>query len=282
VFIDCEPESWNMSPAALKRAFLDAKTKGNPLPKAVIVVHLYGQNADMDPIMDVCDHYNVPIIEDAAESLGATYKGKASGVMGKFGIYSFNGNKIITTSNGGMLVSDDEEAVNKIRFWSTQSKDNFSHYQHSEVGFNYRLSNVLAGIGRGQLLVLNDRIQARRNIFKRYFDQLSKVRGIHFMPEASYGTATRWLTTLTLDPSQIAKKPEEIVTQLDSANIETRRVWKPMHLQPLYRNYPYYCHENGRSVSDELFEKGICLPSGSSLTEIEQDRIIEYVKMAIT
>ena len=186
VFIDSEPQSWNMSPDALERAFHEAKKNGK-IPKAVMIVNLYGQSANMEPLLAICDHYGVPVLEDAAESLGATYKGKASGTFGHFGIFSFNGNKIITTSGGGMLVSDDLEALKKARFWATQARDSARHYQHSEVGYNYRLSNVLAGIGRDQLQVLNDRIDARRCVFERYYIALSGVKGLEFMPEATYG-----------------------------------------------------------------------------------------------
>ncbi len=280
VFIDCEPTSWNMSPVALKQAFIEAEKIGQ-IPKAVIVVNLYGQSADMDPILKICNHYNVPVIEDAAESLGATYKGKASGTLGKFGIYSFNGNKIITTSNGGMVVSDDLEALNKIRFWSTQSKEVSNYYHHCEVGFNYRLSNILAGVGRGQLMVLDDRIKARRKIFQRYFDELSKIDGVHFMQEAPYGKSTNWLTVLTLEPSKIETTPEKVISLLEENNIEARHVWKPMHLQPLYKKYKYFPHEKEKSVSDQLFEQGICLPSGSNLSLEEQERIIETIKKEI-
>jgi len=277
VFIDSEPSSWNMSPVALERSFKEAEKVGI-IQKAVIVVNLYGQSADMDPILDICNHYNVPVIEDAAESLGATYKGKASGTIGKFGVFSFNGNKIITTSNGGMIVSDDLEALSKIRFWSTQAKEASNYYQHREVGYNYRLSNVLAGIGRGQLMVLNDRIEARRKIYKQYSEELSPIKGIEFMQEASYGKSTHWLTVLTLNPTQSGITPEKLIAALEANNIEARHVWKPMHLQPLYKNYKYYPHEEGKSVSDELFERGICLPSGSNLSTEQQSRIIDCIK----
>jgi pyridoxal phosphate-dependent aminotransferase EpsN len=277
IFIDSEPNSWNMSPAALKRAFIDAENSGH-LPKAVIVVNLYGQSADMDPILEICNHFKVPIIEDAAESLGATYKGKASGTIGRFGIYSFNGNKIITASNGGMLVSNDLEALNKARFWSMQAKDSFNYYHHSEVGFNYRLSNILAGIGRGQLMVLNNRINARRKIFQQYYEELSSFKGVQFLTEASFGKSTHWLTVLTIDPSQSGTTVEQIIDMLEANNIEARRVWRPMHLQPLYKHSKYYTHEKGRNISEELFENGICLPSGSNLSLEDQGRIIQLIK----
>ncbi|TDL32510.1 pyridoxal phosphate-dependent aminotransferase [Jeotgalibacillus sp. S-D1] len=274
VFIDSEPESWNMSPAALKRAFLQAEEQGT-IPKAVVVVNLYGQSADMDEIKAICDQYQVPIVEDAAESLGATYKGKASGTIGKFGIYSFNGNKIITTSNGGMIVSEDLAALDKIRFWSTQAKDGSEHYQHSEVGYNYRMSNILAGIGRGQLMVLDDRVDARRNVFKRYEEAFSGLNGIEWMPESLFGRSTRWLTALTIDPTIIKSSPEQLIAALNNENIEARRLWKPMHLQPLYQQYEYFPHIENESLSDKLFETGLCLPSGSNLTPHQQNRVID-------
>ncbi|NEN80771.1 aminotransferase class I/II-fold pyridoxal phosphate-dependent enzyme [Paenibacillus elgii] len=280
VFIDSEPESWNMSPQALERALSEAKRAGK-LPKAVVVVNLYGQSADMDPLLDLCDQYGVPVIEDAAESLGATYKGRASGTLGRFGVYSFNGNKIITTSGGGMLVSDDLEALEKARYWATQARDPAPHYEHSEVGFNYRMSNVLAGIGIGQLHVLPERVETRRAIFAAYAEALGSMEGVEFMPEASFGSATRWLTTLTVDPQIARTTSGDIIRALAEANIESRPVWKPMHLQPLFQGCAYYPHQEGHSVSDRLFEQGICLPSGSSLTETEQAKVIEIVKTLV-
>ncbi|WP_285854155.1 DegT/DnrJ/EryC1/StrS family aminotransferase [Paenibacillus elgii] len=280
VFIDSEPESWNMSPQALERALSEAKRAGK-LPKAVVVVNLYGQSADMDPLLDLCDQYGVPVIEDAAESLGATYKGRASGTLGRFGVYSFNGNKIITTSGGGMLVSDDLEALEKARYWATQARDPAPHYEHSEVGFNYRMSNVLAGIGIGQLHMLPERIETRRAIFAAYAEALGSMEGVEFMPEASFGSATRWLTTLTVDPQVARTTSGDIIRALAEANIESRPVWKPMHLQPLFQGCAYYPHQEGHSVSDRLFEQGICLPSGSSLTETEQAKVIEIVKTLV-
>lgn len=280
VFIDSEPESWNMSPQALERALSEAKRAGK-LPKAVVVVNLYGQSADMDPLLDLCDQYGVPVIEDAAESLGATYKGRASGTLGRFGTYSFNGNKIITTSGGGMLVSDDLEALEKARYWATQARDPAPHYEHSEVGFNYRMSNVLAGIGIGQLHRLPERIETRRAIFAAYAEALGSMEGVEFMPEASFGSATRWLTTLTVDPQIAGTTSGDIIRALAEANIESRPVWKPMHLQPLFQGCAYYPHQEGHSVSDRLFEQGICLPSGSSLTETEQAKVIEIVKTLV-
>ena len=277
VFIDSEPDSWNMSPAALERAFDDARKEGQ-LPKAVIVVNLYGQSADMDPILELCNAYGVPVLEDAAESLGATYKGKASGTFGRFGVYSFNGNKIITTSGGGMLVSDDTDALKKARFWATQARDPARHYQHSEMGYNYRMSNICAAIGRGQLRVLEERIQRKREIFEIYQEQLGSIPGISFMPEASFGRSNRWLTVMTLDPSIIKRGPWELVDYLEEHNIESRPVWKPMHRQPLFEGAKYYPHDENSSVSDTLFETGICLPSGTSMTDQDIERVIDEIR----
>lgn len=280
VFIDSEPESWNMSPVALERAFKDAEISGE-IPKAVIVVDLYGQSADFSPILDICNRYGVPVLEDSAEALGTTYRGKYCGTLGKFGVFSFNGNKIITTSGGGMLVSDDLEALKKARFWATQSRDPARHYQHSEVGYNYRLSNILAGIGRGQLMVLDERIKARRAVFQRYFEAFSGINGIAFMPEAPYGTSTRWLTTLTVDTKRCGLSADQIMDVLAAENIESRPVWKPLHLQPLFSECKYYSYKEGHSVSDYLFNNGVCLPSGSNLTLDEQQKVIETVKKLI-
>ena len=280
VFIDSEPETWNMSPSALERALREASKQGKP-PKVVIVVHLYGQNADMTPLLALCHQYHVPVVEDAAESLGTTYKGKASGTMGKFGVYSFNGNKILTTSGGGMIVSDDLEALQKMRFWSTQARDAAIHYQHSEMGYNYRLSNVLAGIGRGQLRVLDAHIQARRLIFQRYFEALSDLDGVEFMPEADFGRSNHWLTALTIDPKICGTDAKQIIAHLAEQNIESRPVWKPLHLQPLFQGCRYYPHRINHTISDRFFERGLCLPSGSNLTEEDQERVIDCIRKTI-
>ncbi|MBW7474261.1 aminotransferase class I/II-fold pyridoxal phosphate-dependent enzyme [Paenibacillus oenotherae] len=276
VFIDCDFETWNMSPQALERALIAARRE-NRLPKAVIVVNLYGQSADMDPIVDLCERFGVLIIEDAAESLGATYKGRASGTIGAYGIYSFNGNKIITTSGGGMLVSGNVDALAKARYWSTQARDPALHYEHSEVGYNYRLSNVLAGIGRGQLELLEERVNARRAVFSRYEQVFRDVEGFTFMPEAAYGRSTRWLTALTVNPRIAGVTATELIKALAAENIEARPVWKPMHLQPLLRKYDYFPHTEQFSVSDQLFRQGICLPSGSSMSQQEQERVIACI-----
>jgi len=276
VFIDSERESWNMSPIALEKAFKEAEETNN-LPKAVIVVNLYGQSADMDPIQEICNRYNVPIVEDAAESLGATYKDKMSGTLGKYGIFSFNGNKIITTSGGGMLVSDDTEALSRARFLATQARDQAPHYQHSKMGYNYRMSNILAGVGRAQLEVLDERVNARREVFDRYKIAFSEIEAIEMMPEASFGRSTRWLTALTINPEKTTLKPMDLINYLNEHNIEARPVWKPLHLQPLFDGIKYFTHGE-ESISDYLFYNGVCLPSGSNMTVEQQQRVIEQVK----
>ncbi|GAK57141.1 DegT/DnrJ/EryC1/StrS aminotransferase [Candidatus Vecturithrix granuli] len=280
IFIDSEPDSWNMSPLALERAFKDAEQTGK-FPKAVIIVNLYGQSANFDPLLTLCQQYDVPVIEDAAESLGASYKGKASGTFGAFGIYSFNGNKILNTSGGGMLVSDDREALEKCRFWATQARDPARHYQHSEIGYNYRLSNVLAAIGRGQLRWLDDRIAERRRIFDRYVEQLGNRDGIEFMPEAPTGRSNRWLTVLTLDPHRCPLTPNQVLDALEQENIEGRPVWKPLHLQPVFAGSLYYPHEEHADFSTTVFTQGLCLPSGSNLTEEDQDRVIACLQRVL-
>ncbi|MDM5190850.1 aminotransferase class I/II-fold pyridoxal phosphate-dependent enzyme [Bacillus sp. DX4.1] len=281
VFIDSEPETWNMSPQALERALRDANEK-EILPKAVIVVNLYGQSAKMDEILSLCNKYDVPVIEDAAESLGSFYKGKASGTFGKFGVYSFNGNKIITTSGGGMLVSNEVEALKKARFLATQARDPAPHYQHSELGYNYRMSNILAGVGRAQLQVLQDRVQARRRIFDRYYQELSHIPGIKFMPELENTYSNRWLTALTVDEEKAGVSIQELLKQLENENIEARPVWKPLHMQPLFEGITYYPHSDCEDVASKLFETGLCLPSGSSMTEKDQTRVIACIKNILT
>ena len=276
VFIDSEPASWNMSPAALERALAAAAAAGR-LPRAVVVVNLYGQSADYSRILPLCEKYGVPVVEDAAESLGAVYGGRKSGSWGRLGVFSFNGNKIITTSGGGMLISDDVEAIEKARFWAAQARDPAPHYQHSEMGYNYRLSNVLAAIGRGQLKVLEERVEARRRVFDFYYRALSGVRGLEFMPELPGSRSTRWLTVLTVDPAACGVTAREIIAALEEENIESRPVWKPMHLQPLFAGCAYYPHREGESVSDYLFEHGLCLPSGSSMTEADLERVAECI-----
>lgn len=273
VFIDSERESWNMDPDLLAEA-LEQKARQGRLPRAVVLVHLYGQSANIDPIKEACDRYGVPILEDAAEALGSTYKGRAPGTFGKCGIYSFNGNKIITTSGGGMLVSEDKELIDHARKLSTQARDPAPHYQHSEIGYNYRLSNVCAGIGRGQLRVLEERVQARRRNFEFYQQALGDLPGIEFMPEAPWGRHSRWLTCITIDPEKFGADRETVRLALEAENIESRPVWKPMHLQPVFAEYETF----GGKVAEDLFERGLCLPSGSNLTETELQRVVDVIR----
>ncbi|MED4209301.1 aminotransferase class I/II-fold pyridoxal phosphate-dependent enzyme [Priestia megaterium] len=281
VFIDSEPEAWNMSPQALARALQDASIEG-ALPKAVIVVNLYGQSAKMDEILSLCNQYNIPVIEDAAESLGSTYKGKASGTFGKFGVYSFNGNKIITTSGGGMLVSNDVAALQQARFLATQARDSAPHYQHSQLGYNYRMSNILAGVGRAQLQVLETRVEARRQIFERYYQELAGLTGITFMPELSNTKTNRWLTVLTINEKEAGISAAQLVQAFTEQNIEARPVWKPLHMQPLFQGVRYYPHSENDDVAQLLFQTGICLPSGSNMTEDDQNRVIKCLKKALS
>jgi dTDP-4-amino-4,6-dideoxygalactose transaminase len=273
VFIDSEKDSWNLDPELLD-SFLKQRAKVNRLPKAVMVVHLYGQTANMDPIMETCRAHGVMVIEDAAEALGADYRGRSPGSFGHMGIFSFNGNKIITTSGGGMLVSDDESVIARARKLATQARDPAPHYQHTEIGYNYRLSNVLAGIGRGQLQVLEERVLQRRANFDFYVESLSDLPGVTFQPEAEWGRHTRWLTCLTVNPAASGSDRETIRTHLESLNIEARPVWKPMHLQPLYSGYEVV----GGEVADGLFEFGLCLPSGSNLKDEEKHRVVAAVR----
>jgi dTDP-4-amino-4,6-dideoxygalactose transaminase len=276
VFIDSDKLSWNMDPHLLEAA-LEQRAKIGKLPKAVIIVHLYGQSADIDPILKACQQYGVPTIEDAAEALGATYKGRSPGTFGTIGIFSFNGNKIITTSGGGMLVSEDASITSKAKFLATQARDPAPHYQHSEIGYNYRLSNVLAGIGRGQLMVLSDRVAARRRNCEVYQQALGNLPGIEFMPEAPWGSATRWLTCLTIDPIAFGVDREHVRLALAEAQIEARPVWKPLHLQPIFKDYDCF----GGEVAEELFDLGLCLPSGSNLSDQDLACVIdEIVKCA--
>ncbi|MCL1875155.1 MAG: DegT/DnrJ/EryC1/StrS family aminotransferase [Synergistaceae bacterium] len=276
VFIDSEPESWNMSPAALLRAFQNAEKEGLT-PGAVFIVNLYGQACDMDAINKICSDYGAPVIEDAAESLGATYKGKQTGSFGKYSVLSYNGNKIITTSGGGMLLSDDEEGIAKAKFLSTQARDAAPWYEHTTLGYNYRMSNILAAIGRGQMLHLEARIAARRKIFDNYVKAFSDIEEFSFMPEPEWSCTNRWLTTLLIDESSDVT-PLNVIDELAKLNIESRPVWKPMHLQPVFKGCSYWRHEEDNDVSAYLFKRGLCLPSGSSLTESQQERVINAVR----
>ena len=273
VFIDSDRTSWNMDPALLAQELDDRAAKGK-LPKAVVVVHLYGQSADLDPILAACARHGVPLIEDAAEAMGTLYKGKQVGQLAPLGIFSFNGNKIITTSGGGMLVAHDLAHVEKARFWSQQARDPGIAYEHTEAGFNYRMSNVLAGIGRGQLEVLDERVEARRAIALRYRDAFADLPGITLMPQAPYGRHTNWLSVFLLDERAFGATRADVIAALEEENIESRPVWKPMHLQPLFADAPRV----GGAVAEDLFRRGICLPSSSSLTLADQERVIGLVR----
>jgi dTDP-4-amino-4,6-dideoxygalactose transaminase len=270
VFVDCDQASWNMDPNLLAEEMETAAARGKT-PKAVIAVDLYGQCADLGPIRASCERHGVALVEDAAEALGATYRERAAGTFGHIGVFSFNGNKIITTSGGGMLVSDRKEWVERARFLSQQARDPAPHYQHSVVGYNYRLSNLLAAVGRGQLRVLDDRVRRRRANNAFYREALSGVDGVEFMPEASYGRSNCWLTCILVDPARFGAGREDIRLHLESLNIEARPVWKPMHLQPVFA----HCRVRGRSVSADLFDRGLCLPSGTNLTESDLGRVVE-------
>lgn len=271
VFIDSERKTWNMDPKALEKAF-----QKYPNPKAVIAVHLYGTPAKIDEIKEICDKHGVPLIEDAAESLGATYKDKQTGTFGKYGIYSFNGNKIITTSGGGMLVSDDEERVAKVRFWATQAREKARHYEHKEIGYNYRMSNIVAGIGRGQLRVLDERIGQKTNIYNNYKEGLKEFSDIELQRIPENTKPNHWLSVITLKENSKVK-PLDIMEALEKENIESRPVWKPMHMQPVFKDYDFIKVEE-KPVSTDLFERGVCLPSDTNMTKEDQKRVIDIIK----
>jgi dTDP-4-amino-4,6-dideoxygalactose transaminase len=273
IFIDSEPLSWNLDVALLEQV-LRTRRQAGKRTAAVIVVHLYGQSADLEPLVRVCAEHDVPLIEDAAECLGASYHGRQPGTFGHAGVYSFNGNKIITTGGGGMLVSDDGELIAHARKLASQARDPAPHYEHSEVGYNYRLSNVLAAIGRAQLHVLEDRVQTRRRHFETYREALSDLPGVTFQPEAAWGRHTRWLTCLLIDPAAFGATREDVRLALEAENIESRPLWKPMHLQPVFTG----CEVAGGAVAERLFDQGLCLPSGSALTANDLARVIEGVR----
>jgi len=273
VLIDSEPRTWNMDPRLLARALAEHAARGH-LPKAVIVVHLFGQSADMDPILEACAPYGVPVLEDAAEALGAVYKGRPAGTLGDAAVFSFNGNKIITTSGGGMLVSRRPEIAAKARFWATQARDPGLAYEHSELGYNYRLSNVLAGIGRAQFEVLDERVAQRRAVAFAYHAAFADLPGISPMPQAPWGLHTNWLSCFLIDEAAFGSSRDGLIRWLAETGIESRPVWKPMHLQPLYESSPCY----GGAISEDLFRRGICLPSSSSLTASEQASVIQQVR----
>ncbi|WP_277874700.1 DegT/DnrJ/EryC1/StrS family aminotransferase [Mesobacillus harenae] len=275
VFIDSEPNTWNMSPVALEKAFEWAHRE-NKIPKAVIIVDLYGQSADWDALIPICRRYNVPIVEDAAEGLGATYKGKHCGTFGEIGIFSFNGNKIITTSGGGIAVSNDEKAIKKMFFWSTQSREQVRHYEHKEVGYNYRMSNISAGIGRGQLEILADRIAKKKYIFSCYEKGLKDLP-VKMLPVSSDGQSNYWLSVMTIDEESLLDR-DEIIDALEEENIESRPVWKPMHLQPLFSSSLFFSSWERKSVAEDLFVRGVCLPSDSKMTDEDIKRTISIMK----
>lgn len=281
VFIDSAPDSWNMSPAALERALARARAEG-VAPKAAIVTNIYGQSADLDPILALCAAHGVPVIEDAAESLGADYKGRKSGTLGMLGAFSFNGNKIITTSGGGALTAHDPDLVARARFFSTQARDPAPHYEHTVYGYNYRMSNILAGVGRAQLRLLDDRVARRRRIFARYREALADVPAIGWMPEAATGRCNRWLTVATIDPDLGGgATPASVIAALAAAGVEARPVWKPMHRQPLFAGAAYTPHDDALSFSDLCFARGLCLPSGSDLSDDQIARVADLVRRAI-
>ena len=273
VFIDSEKESWNMDPEALRKAFIEY-----PEGKAVLLVHLYGTPAKLKEILAICQEHNVPLIEDAAESLGATYQGKHTGTFGSYGIYSFNGNKIITTSGGGMLVSEDKAAIEKARFWATQAREQERHYEHKEIGYNYRMSNIVAGIGRGQLTALEGFIERKKRIYYNYKEAFQNIKEITLNPIPEGCEPNYWLTCITLDPMSKVK-PLDILLALEQENIEARPVWKPMHLQPVFEDCDFITtREDGSSVAEEIFVQGVCLPSDIKNTDEDMERIIGIVK----
>jgi dTDP-4-amino-4,6-dideoxygalactose transaminase len=273
VFIDSQACSWNLDPELLAVELREASLRGRPI-KAVLAVDILGQCADYDAIQDLCRQYQIPLIEDAAESLGATYQGKSAGGFGDIGCFSFNGNKIITTSSGGMLVTANKEWADRARFLATQARDPFPHYEHSVVGFNYRMSNLLAAIGRGQLSVLDERVERRQANYHFYQETIGKLPGIVMAPELPTGRSTYWLSCITVDPEQFGATREDIRLALEQENIESRPVWKPMHMQPVYST----CRARGGAVAEKLFTDGLCLPSGSNLTTVDLNRIVKVIQ----
>lgn len=273
VFIDSDPATWNIDPALLEEELGQAAARGK-LPRAVIAVDLYGQAADYDRITAACARYDVPLIEDAAEALGATYKGRNAGTFGRIGIFSFNGNKIITTSGGGMLVSDDSRLAEQARHLASQARDPAPHYQHSAIGYNYRMSNILAAVGRGQLRVLDDRIEARRRNYEAYRARLGDLPGVSFIPWSRVGRPNYWLTCILVYPEEFGATREDIRVALESASIESRPVWKPLHLQPVFEG----CRTCGGRVAQRIFARGLCLPSGSNMSEADLVRVVDVVR----
>jgi len=273
VFIDSDRRTWNMDPRLLEEE-LDTRAKKGKSPKAAIVVDIYGQCSHYDPIVKTCAKYGIPIVEDAAEALGATYNGLSAGKFGEMGIFSFNGNKIITTSGGGMLVSDNRDYIERAKFLSTQARDSAPHYQHSQIGYNYRLSNLLAALGCGQLERLEEKIAKKRGINKFYRKALKDLPGIDFMPEASYCKSNYWLTVILITPEEFGVDRETVRLALEGENIESRPIWKPMHMQPVFKD----CRIRGGSVGEDLFGRGLCLPSGTQMTEGDLERVVKVVR----
>jgi dTDP-4-amino-4,6-dideoxygalactose transaminase len=272
VFVDSDDATWNLDPELVDDLLAERARRGL-LPAALVGVDLYGQCTDWDPILASCAHYGVRVIDDAAEALGATYRGQPAGRFGEIGVFSFNGNKIITTGGGGMLVADDDEIVDRARRLSTQGRDDAPHYEHSVVGFNYRMSNLLAAVGRGQLQSLPEKVARRRAANARYRDAFANVAGVAFMPDAANGEPTNWLTVITVDEGAFGASPAAIREHLESLNIEARPAWKPMHRQPLFAGYEV----RGGRVADEIFRRGLCLPSGSGMTDADVDRVVDAV-----
>ena len=273
VFIDSERDTWNMDPKALEKAF-----EKYPNPKAVIMVHLYGNPGKIDEIMEICNKHGVPLVEDAAESLGSTYKNKQTGTFGQFGAFSFNGNKIITTSGGGMLVSNNDERIKKVRFWITQSRDKARYYEHSEIGYNYRMSNVVAGIGRGQLKVLSKRIAEKTNIYETYKNAFKDIKEISMIPVPENTNPNHWLSVITLEKN-CKVTPLQIIETLEKDNIESRPIWKPMHMQPVFKKYDFIkINESEISVGEDIFNRGVCLPSDTKNTKQDMERIVNIIK----
>ncbi|MFC1523797.1 DegT/DnrJ/EryC1/StrS family aminotransferase [Thermodesulfobacteriota bacterium] len=273
VFIDSERDSWNLDPDLLADVLAECHKRGR-MPKAVVPTDLYGQCADMDRIVDICSSFEVPVVTDAAESLGATYKGRHAGVGARAAVFSFNGNKIITTSGGGMLASDDKQFIERAKFYSQQARDPAPHYEHSEIGYNYRMSNILAAIGVAQLEQLDDKVERKRKIFDYYKQSLHDIDGIEFMPEPLTCRSSRWLSVIVIDPARFGNDRETVRIALEEENIEARPVWKPMHLQSVFQ----HCRVVGGVVSEDLFQKGLCLPSGTSLKNEDLDRVVSVVQ----
>lgn len=278
VFVDSEPETWNMCPKALRKAIEDRIKVTGKKPVAIIPVHLYGMPAKMDEILAIAREYDIPVVEDAAEALGSTYKGRKCGTLGKYGALSFNGNKIITTSGGGALVTRSEAEAKRVMFFATQAREPAPHYQHKHIGYNYRLSNISAGIGRGQMEVLQEHVDARRSHHAYYHEALSKVKGIEVMsaPSSDFNS-NYWLTCITIDSKVTGYDREELRQRLEAENIESRPLWKPMHLQPVFADCPFYSMVEGKAISEQLFDRGLCLPSGSALTSADLDRVIATI-----